>query len=293
MVGRERRNRIVIAVKDQVLKTWLNASYYAPSIPSRRFIHKSYYLLLLVTTIGLGLRQSLFVLHIKAATRALRNNNHYQLIDGERKVFENENEPETVCKREIIASSQYDGRLFVSREDVALIVWMMMMLMDQISGSSSSSYSSSSVAKAEVLLLLEIMLLLTAVSVLVLVVVVIVATAAAAEAPRLRVLFGVMPLVRRESGHHPHGQRDENVGQQQEQPNLHRQRIHERKETRRRRLRYLISLLLPFIYTSCKVLSYWDHSTVVINCNYWCFQLKLKLKTLVKKRKCLVKGWQL
>ena len=92
MVGRERRNRIVIAVKDQVLKTWLNASYYAPSIPSRRFIHKSYYLLLLVTTIGLGLRQSLFVLHIKAATRALRNNNHYQLIDGERKVFENENE---------------------------------------------------------------------------------------------------------------------------------------------------------------------------------------------------------
>jgi len=89
MVGRERRNRIV---KDRVLKNWLNASYYAPSIPSRRFIHKSYYLLLLVATIGLGLRQSLFVLHIKAATRALRNNNHYQLIDGERKVFENENE---------------------------------------------------------------------------------------------------------------------------------------------------------------------------------------------------------
>ena len=51
----------------------------------------------------------------------------------------------------------------------------------------------------------------------------------------------VVPLVRRESGHHPHGERDEDVGQQQEEPNLHGQRIHKREEPRRRRRRNLVT----------------------------------------------------
>jgi len=133
------------------------------------------------------------------------------------------------------------------------------------------------------------MLLLTAVSMLVLVVVIV---AAAAEASRLRVFFGVMPLVRRESGHYPHGQRDENVGQQQEQPNLHRQRIHERKETRRRRLRYLILLLLPFVYTSCtlrpfRLSSSQQQSKLLMHLS---FNLNLNLNHFSKNVNFLLRG---
>ena len=65
----------------------------------------------------------------------------------------------------------------------------------------------------------------------------------------------VVPLVRREPGHHPHGQRDQHVGQHDEQPNLHCQWVHEREESRRRYFRHLSQCVSRSQFRFFKMLS--------------------------------------
>ena len=102
--------------------------------------------------------------------------------------------PETVGQREIVAAGQH-GMLVVKKDIVIelLLLLLLLQLQDLVDAANAAGQM----------------------------VLAVVTPAAQPAAVHI-----VVPLVRRESSHHPHGQRDEDVGQQQEQPNLHGQRIH-------------------------------------------------------------------
>lgn len=124
--------------------------------------------------------------------------------------------PETVGQREIVAAGQH--RLIAAKQGIVIelvvVVVLLLLLHDLVDAAANAARQ---------------------------VVVAVVTPAAQPAAVHI-----VVPLVRREAGHHPHGERDEDVGQQQKEPNLHGQRIHKREEPRRRRRRNLVITRILF-----------------------------------------------
>ena len=52
----------------------------------------------------------------------------------------------------------------------------------------------------------------------------------------------IVPFVRRETAHEEHGERDEGISHENVQPDVERERLHERKQTGRRFTRHLNKL---------------------------------------------------
>ena len=117
-------------------------------------------------------------------------------------------EPETVGQREVVAAGQH--RLLAGHHDIGIV--LVFTQTDLVGGANGANGAGQ-------------------------VVVAVVAPAAHSASVQI-----VVPFVRREAGHHPHWERDQDVGQQQEEPNLHGQRIHKREQPRRCRRRNLIDI---------------------------------------------------